>query len=66
MSGPNTQKSVLDATEPIREPWPIFHRLKLALGIRIVVGGVVLPQLKSEESVNEKRRVVEEVFGARP
>ena len=26
----------------------------------------VLPQLKSEESVNEKCRVVEEVFGARP
>ena len=29
-------------------------------------GVFVLPQLKSEESVNEKCRVVEEVFGARP
>lgn len=31
-----------------------------------VVKPLVLPQLKSEESVNEKCRVVEEVFGARP
>ena len=35
--------------------------LGLALGL-----ADVLPQLKSEESVNEKCRVVEEVFGARP
>ena len=32
--------TVLEATEPIRELWPIFHRLELALRIGIVVGGV--------------------------
>ena len=32
--------AVLEATEPVRERWPILHRLKLALRIRIVVGGV--------------------------
>ena len=29
-------------------------------------GTLVLPRLESEESANEKRKVVEEVFGARP
>ena len=32
--------TVLEATEPVRELWPILHRLKLAFRIRIVVGGV--------------------------
>jgi len=32
--------TVLEASEPIRELWPILHRLKLALRIRIIVGGV--------------------------
>ena len=37
----------------------------LLLKVHRAVSTRVLPQLKSEESVNEKCRVVEEVFGAR-